>query len=38
MNVKTKRKTLEQLIQNPDPWKPPRWKRDADLLTWLDSL
>jgi len=35
-NMDTKRKALEQLSQRPD--KPPRWKRDSDLLAWLDSL
>lgn len=35
-NMDTKRKALEQLSQRPG--KPPRWKRDSDLLAWLDSL
>lgn len=35
-NMETKRKALEKISQRPS--KPPRWKRDADLLAWLDSL
>jgi site-specific recombinase XerD len=37
-NIETKRKALEQVDPKLRPSKPPRWKRDADLLTWLDSL
>jgi integrase len=37
-NLETKRKALEQADPNLRPAKPPRWKQDADLLTWLDSL
>ena len=37
-NLETKRKALEQVDPNLRPAKPPRWKRNADLLTWLDSL
>ena len=37
-NVETKRKALEAVAQSARPGKPPRWKRDADLLAWLDSL
>jgi site-specific recombinase XerD len=37
-NLETKRKALEQVDPKLRPSKPPRWKRDADLLTWLDSL
>jgi site-specific recombinase XerD len=37
-NLETKRKALEQIDPKLRPSKPPRWKRDADLLTWLDSL
>lgn len=35
-NMDTKRKALEQVSQRPG--KPPRWKRDSELLAWLDSL
>jgi site-specific recombinase XerD len=35
-NLETKRKALEKVTARPD--KPPRWKRDQDLLAWLDSL
>jgi site-specific recombinase XerD len=37
-NLETKRKALEQVDPKLRPAKPPRWKRDADLLVWLDSL
>ena len=37
-NLETKRKALEQVDPKLRPGKPPRWKRDADLLAWLDSL
>ena len=37
-NLETKRKALEQVDAELRPAKPPRWKRDADLLVWLDSL
>lgn len=37
-NLETKRKALEQVDAKLRPTKPPRWKREADLLTWLDSL
>jgi site-specific recombinase XerD len=37
-NLETKRKALEQVDAKLRPAKPPRWKRDADLLAWLDSL
>jgi site-specific recombinase XerD len=35
-NLETKRNALEKVAARPT--KPPRWKRDQDLLTWLDSL
>lgn len=35
-NLETKRKALEKVSVRPA--KPPRWKRDQDLLAWLDSL
>lgn len=37
-SLETKRKALEQVEPACRPAKPPRWKRDADLLAWLDSL
>ncbi len=37
-NLETKRKALEQVDPKLRPAKPPKWKRDADLLAWLDSL
>jgi site-specific recombinase XerD len=37
-NLNTKRKALEQVDVAARPGKPPRWKRDPQLLTWLDSM
>jgi site-specific recombinase XerD len=37
-NLETKRKAIEQVDKTTRPTKPPRWKRDRDLLAWLDSL
>lgn len=37
-NLETKRKALEQVDAAGRPGKPPRWKRDPELLTWLDSM
>jgi site-specific recombinase XerD len=37
-DLETKRKALEQVDAKLRPGKPPKWKRDADLLAWLDSL
>jgi site-specific recombinase XerD len=37
-NLETKRKALEQVDAKFRSTKPPRWKRDADLMAWLDSL
>jgi site-specific recombinase XerD len=37
-NLETKRKALEQIDPKTRPGKPPRWKRDPQLLAWLDSL
>lgn len=37
-SLETKRKALELVDSTLRPAKPPRWKRDADLLAWLDSL
>jgi site-specific recombinase XerD len=37
-NLETKRKALEQIEANLQPLKTPRWKRNAGLLAWLESL
>lgn len=37
-NLQTKREALEKVASKARPSKPSRWKRDQDLLTWLDSL
>lgn len=37
-SLETKRKALEKVDSKLRSTKPPRWKRDADLLAWLDSL
>lgn len=37
-NLETKREALEKADPRLRPGKPPRWKRDADLIAWLDSL
>ena len=37
-SLETKRKALEQVEATARPGKPPRWKRDPELLTWLDSM
>ena len=37
-SLEMKRKALEQVDSKLRPAKPPHWKRDADLLAWLDSL
>ena len=37
-NLETKRQALQQVDTSTRPTKPPRWKRDPDLLTWLNSL
>ena len=37
-NIETQRKALEQVDPRLRNRKAPRWKRDADLLAWLDSL
>ena len=34
----TQRKALEQVDGSMRPGKPPRWKRDTELLAWLDAL
>lgn len=37
-NVETKRKALDQVDLSTKPGRPPRWKRNPELLTWLESL
>jgi len=37
-SLETKRRALEKVDSKLRSTKPPRWKRDADLLAWLDSL
>ena len=37
-NLETKRAALERLDPSPAIKKPPRWRRDASVLAWLDSL
>jgi len=37
-NLETKRKALEKVEPSARPAKPPRWKREVELLEWLDSL
>jgi site-specific recombinase XerD len=37
-SLETKRKALEKVDPSARPGKPPRWKREAELLDWLDSL
>jgi integrase len=37
-SLETKRKALEKVDPSNRPDKPPRWKRDVELLEWLDSL
>jgi site-specific recombinase XerD len=37
-NLETKRQALEKVDTSTRPSKPPRWKRDPDLLAWLNSL
>jgi site-specific recombinase XerD len=37
-NLETKRKALEQVHPSTKPGRPPRWRRDPELLAWLESL
>jgi site-specific recombinase XerD len=37
-NLEIKRQALEKVDTSTRPSKPPRWKRDRDLLAWLNSL
>jgi site-specific recombinase XerD len=37
-NLDTKRRALEQVDPSTRPGRPPRWKRNPELLSWLASL
>jgi site-specific recombinase XerD len=37
-NLETKRKALDQVDPSTKPGRPARWKRNPELLAWLDSL
>lgn len=37
-SLETKRQALELVDSSVRPGKPPRWKRDPELLAWLDAL
>jgi site-specific recombinase XerD len=37
-NLETKRKALENIDPSTRPGRPPHWKRNPDLMSWLDSL
>lgn len=37
-NIETKRRALELVDRSTRPGSPPRWRRNPDLLTWLDAL
>lgn len=37
-NLETKRRALQQVDPSTKPGRPPRWKRNPELLAWLDSL
>jgi site-specific recombinase XerD len=37
-NLETKRQALDRLDAGARPKKPPLWKKDEDILSWLDSL
>ena len=37
-DLETKRKALEKVDGSARPGKPPRWKRDVELMAWLDAL
>lgn len=37
-NLETKRRALEQVDPSTKPGRPPRWKRNPELLDWLGSL
>jgi site-specific recombinase XerD len=37
-NLETKRRALDNVDPSTKPGRPPRWKRNPELLAWLDSL
>lgn len=37
-NLETKRRAMEKVDPSVRPDKPPRWRREVELLEWLDSL
>jgi site-specific recombinase XerD len=37
-NIETKRRAIERVDRSTRPSGPPRWKRNPNLLAWLDSL
>ena len=37
-NIETKRRAIELVDRSTRPAGPPRWKRNPNLLNWLDSL
>jgi site-specific recombinase XerD len=37
-NIETKRRAIELVDRSTRPSAPPRWKRNPNLLSWLDSL
>jgi site-specific recombinase XerD len=37
-NLETKRRAIELVDRSTRPGKPPRWKRNPNLLAWLDTL
>jgi hypothetical protein len=37
-NIETKRRAIELVDRSTRPTGPPRWKRNPNLLNWLDSL
>lgn len=37
-DLETKRRALDKVDNSARPGKPPRWKRDVELMAWLDSL
>jgi len=37
-NIETKRRAIELVDRSTRPAKPPRWRRNPNLLAWLDSL
>lgn len=37
-NLETKRRALQQVDPSTKLGRPPRWKRNPELLAWLDSL